>query len=197
MGSSNTDRENEFKYNDSDVDIISNPSQSSIEVLDHYASRKTSEERRISQIPNLETIDDNSYSQSFIEREFGDLILNRTLENESIKAKSNKSEFSKNDNTQSSQENKLNTPLTTFNLTESSSSGSVTDSICTAYEQGAADRTLVNAKETQKQTKNLLDSEKKDTQSKNYNTLNASGTSESDAIGQKKEEGVSSMFGGR
>lgn len=112
VGSSNTDRDLEFRANESDVDIISNPSQSSIEVLDpncvQSASRKTSVER--SEISNAGVVP----SSSFIEREFGQLRPEQA-------------------------------PATTpavaqIQLTESSSSGSVTDSICTSYEQQSKDK---------------------------------------------------------
>ncbi|KMY88406.1 serine/threonine-protein kinase 11-interacting protein isoform X1 [Drosophila simulans] len=130
VGSSNTDRDLEFRANESDVDIISNPSQSSIEVLDpnyvQSASRKTSEERRISQLPHLETIHDEiAKSKSFIEREFGQLLAEQAQPTTPSAA----------------------APLAPAKsavpshvpLTESSSSGSVTDSICTTYEQQATD----------------------------------------------------------
>ncbi|XP_023031714.1 serine/threonine-protein kinase 11-interacting protein isoform X2 [Drosophila willistoni] len=121
VGSSNTERDLEFRANESDVDIISNPSQSSIEVLDPNlqsasASRKTSEERRISQLPHLETInDDVTQPQSFLEREFGQ-----------TQAEADRTE---------SEATTTVTQVGHVQLTESSSSGSVTDSICTAYEQ--------------------------------------------------------------
>ncbi|XP_043662112.1 serine/threonine-protein kinase 11-interacting protein isoform X2 [Drosophila teissieri] len=129
VGSSNTDRDLEFRANESDVDIISNPSQSSIEVLDpnyvQSASRKTSEERRISQLPHLETIrDELAKSKSFIEREFGQLLAEQaqpTTPSGAAPLAPAKSAVS-------------HVPLT-----ESSSSGSVTDSICTTYEQQGND----------------------------------------------------------
>ncbi|XP_034474830.1 serine/threonine-protein kinase 11-interacting protein isoform X2 [Drosophila innubila] len=130
VGSSNTDRDLEFRANESDVDIISNPSQSSIEVLDpncvQSASRKTSEERRISQTPNLETIDDDvSQTHSFMEREFGQILAARTKPSteESLISTTNEDTMPK------------AKALAHVQLTESSSSGSVTDSICTTYEQ--------------------------------------------------------------
>ncbi|XP_070070696.1 serine/threonine-protein kinase 11-interacting protein isoform X2 [Drosophila takahashii] len=123
VGSSNTDRDLEFRANESDVDIISNPSQSSIEVLDQNyvqsASRKTSEERRISQLPNLDTIrDDIVKSKSFIERELQP------------------------PQAEQAQDVALSAPsraVSQVPLTESSSSGSVTDSICTTYEHPGID----------------------------------------------------------
>ncbi|KRJ98067.1 serine/threonine-protein kinase 11-interacting protein isoform X1 [Drosophila yakuba] len=129
VGSSNTDRDLEFRANESDVDIISNPSQSSIEVLDpnyvQSASRKTSEERRISQLPHLETIrDEVAKSKSFIEREFGQLLAEQApVTSPSAPAPLAPSKSA----------------VSHVPLTESSSSGSVTDSICTTYEQQGND----------------------------------------------------------
>ncbi|XP_031832146.1 uncharacterized protein LOC116426790 isoform X2 [Nomia melanderi] len=71
------------KY-ESDIEVLSNPSQSSIEVLDEASRKRSSEERRTAVAPSLLTIPDAA-------------------------------------------------PIIT-GLTESSSSGSLTDSICTAYE---------------------------------------------------------------
>ncbi|ALC38352.1 CG9044 [Drosophila busckii] len=131
VGSSNTERDLEFRANESDVDIISNPSQSSIEVLDpnvvQSASRKTSEERRISQVPNLQTIDDQSQAQSFIEREFGQLLAEQAAANIATTAT-----VAAVAETATAAKSKS---LAQVQLTESSSSGSVTDSICTTYEQ--------------------------------------------------------------
>lgn len=134
VGSSNTERDLEFRANESDVDIISNPSQSSIEVLDpscaHSASRKTSEERRISQMPNLQTIDDDlSQSQSFIEHET--LVEQPRLNFEALPAVA----------TTTLDATVKSKSLAHIQLTESSSSGSVTDSICTTYEQQAKQQT--------------------------------------------------------
>ncbi|XP_043947528.1 serine/threonine-protein kinase 11-interacting protein isoform X4 [Drosophila biarmipes] len=104
VGSSNTNRDLEFRANESDVDIISNPSQSSIEVLDpkygQNSSRKTSEERQLSHLETLR------------ERKF---CLTQT-EQDRIAAPASSCESQ-------------------VPLTESSSSGSITDSICTTYEQ--------------------------------------------------------------
>lgn len=65
VGSCVIDRENDFKINcESDVDIISNPSQSSIEILDHMnSSRKNSDDRKTSHLSNSQqhisiTLDD-------------------------------------------------------------------------------------------------------------------------------------------
>uniref|UniRef100_A0A6P4EPI0 Serine/threonine-protein kinase 11-interacting protein n=1 Tax=Drosophila rhopaloa TaxID=1041015 RepID=A0A6P4EPI0_DRORH len=124
VGSSNTNRDLEFRANESDVDIISNPSQSSIEVLDpncvQNASRKTSEERRISQLPHLETINDEIVqSKGFIEREFEQLLAEQGLPKAPAATETSS--------------------VPQIPLTESSSSGSVTDSICTTYEQQGMD----------------------------------------------------------
>ena len=192
MGSSNTNRDNDFKYNDSDVDIISNPSQSSIEVLDpmQHSSRKTSEERRISQIPSLETIeDDPNYSQSFIVREFGSLLINRALKDQVEMKNATATEQNL---MEVSEENKPTPHLASFNLTESSSSGSVTDSICTAYEQ-QANKTLINynkttsSNEIRQASQNLVEAEQK---------YSAPSLIDNNTNGQKRKEGISSMFGG-
>ncbi|XP_023174986.2 serine/threonine-protein kinase 11-interacting protein isoform X2 [Drosophila hydei] len=145
VGSSNTDRDLEFRANESDVDIISNPSQSSIEVLDpscaQSASRKTSEERRISQMPNLQTIDDDlSQSQNFIEREQTRLIF----ETDTAAATTTMDTTAK------------SKALAHVQLTESSSSGSVTDSICTTYEQQAKQQTPDKAQKQPTEDVNIL-----------------------------------------
>lgn len=120
-GSSNGDRDADFNINnrngESDVEILSNPSQSSIEVLG-YSSRKHSEDRRVSQQPSLDTIDDD----------FNRLQLLASL------AQQQTSDLS-NSMTTGNHDDEKKTILTNVHLTESSSSGSVTDSICTAYEQ--------------------------------------------------------------
>ncbi|XP_005181896.2 uncharacterized protein LOC101890827 isoform X1 [Musca domestica] len=140
VGSSNTDRDLDFKTNgESDIDIISNPSQSSIEVLDQFASRKTSEERRISHIPNLETIDDQSYTQTFLEREFDNMINYARKDKpeeypETMTATKDQEKQGEEKDGAKTKKTSTST-LVQQNLTESSSSGSVTDSICTAYEQ--------------------------------------------------------------
>ncbi|XP_055923743.1 serine/threonine-protein kinase 11-interacting protein isoform X2 [Eupeodes corollae] len=110
-GSSATDRENYLKSNtESDVDIISNPSQSSIEVLDNiHSSRKNSEDRKVSQSSNLKTINDYLVSSGDTQQN----VENKDLDN--LKQKTFSAQV---------------------HLTESSSSGSVTDSVCTTYDQG-------------------------------------------------------------
>lgn len=130
-GSSNGDRDADFninnRYGESDVEILSNPSQSSIEVL-NYSSRKHSEDRRVSQQPSLDTIDDD------INR----LQLLASLAHQQTPDMSNSI-------TTGNQDDEKKTILTNAHLTESSSSGSVTDSICTAYEQHQNDGNVASA----------------------------------------------------
>ncbi|XP_055852436.1 uncharacterized protein LOC129916475 isoform X2 [Episyrphus balteatus] len=131
VGSSAADRENDFKSNcESDVDIISNPSQSSIEVIDHiHTSRKNSEDRRISQSSNLEIITDCfNYSECQEDAKFLQSDKNKIVE-----------------------ETKNKIPSEQILLTESSSSGSVTDSVCTTYDQ----RNLTPAKVLLDERKNV------------------------------------------
>lgn len=77
---------------DSDIEVISNPSQSSVEILEVLTRKKSSEERQLVAVPELVTLPEQSVTQG---------------------------------------------------LTESSSSGSLTDSICTAYD-GSRRRTVVH-----------------------------------------------------
>ncbi|XP_068150803.1 serine/threonine-protein kinase 11-interacting protein isoform X2 [Drosophila tropicalis] len=165
VGSSNTERDLEFRANESDVDIISNPSQSSIEVLDPNlqsasASRKTSEERRMSQLPHLETInDDVTQTQSFLEREFGQ-----------TQAEADRTE---------TEATTTVTQVGHVQLTESSSSGSVTDSICTAYEQ-----------------QGKVQEEDKKIKEKHHPAINNNNNELSNGQLKKAEDaGLSSMFG--
>uniref|UniRef100_A0AAG5DCX1 LKB1 serine/threonine kinase interacting protein 1 N-terminal domain-containing protein n=1 Tax=Anopheles atroparvus TaxID=41427 RepID=A0AAG5DCX1_ANOAO len=154
-GSTNSerDRDADLLGNDSDIEVLSNPSQSSIEVLDrgYHPSRKASDERRIS---SLETINDNSV----------DSVVDKTIP--SVQVTQLSSEITKislepnvNDTQKSAPATSTNVDgkedatkaaaigakhsashiskkgfLINVNLTESSSSGSVTDSVCTAYE---------------------------------------------------------------
>lgn len=90
---------------------ISHTSQSSIEVID----RKPSEERRISTAPSLDTIDDDGDKNA---------ILEETLT--AVTEEKPSSELEK---------PKVVINIGNVNLTESSSSGSVCESVCTAYEQ--------------------------------------------------------------
>lgn len=92
----------------SQISQISQTSQSSIEVIE--MSRKPSEERRISQVPGLETIEDDGPKSD-------ENILEETL-TKSTELKP-----------------KVILTIGNVNLTESSSSGSVCESVVTAYEQ--------------------------------------------------------------
>lgn len=145
-GSSNCDRDADFQSKtgtnagDSDIEILSNPSQSSIEVLDTFHSnRKYSEERRVSQIPSLDPITDNSYNSlhTLVNQQTSTQDLNDSntdydsaidsgYDTTIVCAETDK----QNDN---DKEKKMMI-LSGIQLTESSSSGSVTDSICTTYE---------------------------------------------------------------
>lgn len=93
----------------SQVSHVSQTSQSSIEVLDsNYTSRKPSEERRISQVPSLDTIEDkNSLDET----------LKASAMKKSVELKP-----------------KVVLSIGSVNLTESSSSGSICESVVTAYE---------------------------------------------------------------
>lgn len=87
---------------------VSQTSQSSIEVLD--SSRKPSEERRISIVPSLDTIEDDGPKN----------VLDETLKKpEELKPK-------------------VVLSIGSVNLTESSSSGSVCESVVTAYEHSGS-----------------------------------------------------------
>lgn len=100
----------------SQISQISQTSQSSIEVIDsNFNSRKPSEERRISIVPTLETIEDDGQKNY-------ETILNETLTDSALMKKS--------------EELKPRVVLSigNVNLTESSSSGSVCESVVTAYE---------------------------------------------------------------
>ncbi|KAL9877467.1 uncharacterized protein ACN2A1_013824 isoform 4-T5 [Glossina fuscipes fuscipes] len=168
----NNNRIENLKTNgESDIDIISNPSQSSIEVLDRDGNRKISEERHICQAPHVEAIDNFSNTRSTFERQVGNFLNERDEEerlNLIVK--------------------KIAKPETTFvsqvNLTESSSSGSFTDSICTAYEQ--------QAQKSANKTKELLQLDAKPQLSDNL-TL----TKEADGFAIEKDEsiGLSSKCG--
>uniref|UniRef100_A0A1A9WES2 LIP1 domain-containing protein n=1 Tax=Glossina brevipalpis TaxID=37001 RepID=A0A1A9WES2_9MUSC len=168
----NHDRIEELKTNgESDIDIISNPSQSSIEVLDRDGNRKISEERCISQAPNLETINDFSYDPSTLEREFENAINEK------------ENEINKNGIVETNVKSEI-APVAQFNLTESSSSGSFTDSICTTYEQQA--QKLAN------KTKEFPQLEAKLQASDNLTIIK-----EVDGFASEKDEnlGLSSRFG--
>jgi DNA-directed RNA polymerase subunit RPC12/RpoP len=89
---------------------VSHASQSSIEVIDPFGSRKPSEERRISTAPSLDTIDDDQIKHE-------ENVLETTLVDEKKPTV---------------EESNGKTVLGNTNLTESSSSG---ESVQTAYEQ--------------------------------------------------------------
>lgn len=121
-GSGPSDRDMDFQGNDSDIEVLSNPSQSSIEVLDSlHSSRKHSEERRNIQFSELDMPQglDTIYH------------LSATKEQEENSTGKESSVVKSEATTQTAVLPHKALPL----LTESSSSGSVTDSICTAYEQ--------------------------------------------------------------
>jgi len=137
-----------------DIEILSNPSQSSIEVLDtYYSNRKLSDERHILQRPSLETIDDehqqsanlsttltnqetstSDLNLSALNREIGDLAMGfeKTV---AIDRAPKEEEGEKKEKDSKSVAHKKTNIAGGLQLTESSSSGSVTDSVCTAYEQ--------------------------------------------------------------
>lgn len=135
---------------DSDVEILSNPSISSIEVLDSFSrhsSRKHSEDRHLhhsmylqNQHPNVvqpmyKSVDAtndygiNSSSNSDIEE-----LMNEPHDDDDHQANDVTHTV-----THGTIKNAKKTILTGMNLTESSSSGSVTDSVCTAYEHHTVD----------------------------------------------------------
>lgn len=102
---------------------VSHTSQSSIEVIDQL-SRK-SEERRISTAPSLDTIDDDPGKSE-------GTVLEKTIK-ETVEEKQ-LSEVEK---------PKVILSIGNVNLTESSSSGSVCESVCTAYEQNGSKKKSV------------------------------------------------------
>uniref|UniRef100_A0A182LZH7 LKB1 serine/threonine kinase interacting protein 1 N-terminal domain-containing protein n=1 Tax=Anopheles culicifacies TaxID=139723 RepID=A0A182LZH7_9DIPT len=157
-GSTNSerDRDADLLGNESDIEVLSNPSQSSIEVLDrgYHPSRKASEERRLT---GLETINDCSVDSMRQDPMVGGNLEHVADVNASIHTKLDESlddtlkhtfgnvgkESDKEDilmvkNVNASKQQTYpgtkKSFLTNVNLTESSSSGSVTDSVCTAYE---------------------------------------------------------------
>lgn len=135
-GSAVGDRDTDFQGNESDIEILSNPSQSSIEVLDsHHSSRKHSEERRNFEVPILpELSSDISLAVPF------SALVNRETSTHDLTTQAETTKPKKPKVKQSAQpkSHKL-TSLKNAPLTESSSSGSVTDSICTAYENQTSD----------------------------------------------------------
>lgn len=141
---------------ESDVEILSNPSQSSIEVLE-YSSRKHSVERRVSQQPSLDTIDDDASRLQLI----ASILTHKPDPPVTPAAVTDKPTVAA-----------VVAVLNNVHLTESSSSGSVTDSICTAYEQNV---TSANASGNSKSAQN--------------NTTPTKQLTKSDSV-------ISNMFGG-
>lgn len=106
---------------------MSHESQSSIEVLDNHGSRKPSEERRISTAPSLDTIDDDGHKNETS-------TLEMTLTEEEKEEERKFEELDK---------PKVILSIGNVNLTESSSSGSVCESVCTAYEQNGRKKSSI------------------------------------------------------
>ncbi|XP_053666401.1 uncharacterized protein LOC128715519 [Anopheles marshallii] len=156
-GSTNSerDRDADLLGNESDIEVLSNPSQSSIEVLDrgYHPSRKASEERRIAGLEtindcsvdsmrqesimggNLEHADVSAAIQSKLDESLND-TSKHTFGNTAKESAKEDALMAKSTNAlkQQASHGTKKTFLTNVNLTESSSSGSVTDSVCTAYE---------------------------------------------------------------
>lgn len=146
------------RYNapvESDVEILSNPSISSIEVLENfsrYSSRKQSEDRRYMMQTQLyvqqqqqlfqKCADDTSECRSsdigLISSSNSDIeeLLDEPVDDTPTAAPDELEHTPVEGNTHVAlrNHNHKKTVLTGMNLTESSSSGSVTDSVCTAYE---------------------------------------------------------------
>lgn len=138
-GSSNCDRDADFQFNkngDSDIEILSNPSQSSIGIIDSIqSSRKHSEERRLSQTEGLDvTASEYIANLQLLNGAAQAILVNQQTSTQDLASNADNSAV---DTVEL--ENKI---LSGVLLTESSSSGSVTDgSICTAYEQAHGDST--------------------------------------------------------
>ncbi|XP_058820320.1 uncharacterized protein LOC131682671 isoform X2 [Topomyia yanbarensis] len=181
-GSTNSERDRDVDLlgNESDIEILSNPSQSSIEVLDRgfHPSRKHSEERKTLQLPELDTTNDDSFNMSTTlisqETSTNDLIakvseaFNKAIDKEDTPLiaplqSDNEANSTPKPNQSVLQHKKAF--LVTANLTESSSSGSVTDSVCTAYESNQDQKQSTTSEES-------VDSDKakKDHQSENVVT---------------------------
>lgn len=121
----------------SQISQVSHTSQSSIEVLDNnYGSRKPSEERRISQVPSLHTIEDAT-------PKIDEIVLDETL----ISSK----------DAEDLMKPKVVLSIGNVNLTESSSSGSVCESVVTAYESAANGRKKEKTSSDEKQAETKLD----------------------------------------
>ncbi|XP_055544801.1 uncharacterized protein LOC129729914 isoform X2 [Wyeomyia smithii] len=152
-GSTNSerDRDADLLGNESDIEVLSNPSQSSIEVLDSgfNPSRKHSEDRKTLAVPGLDSIIDQSFNLSvtLINQETSTNDLNTATGEDFDKKMQLENVLITSPPQEESEENSAVKPnlhqqilqhkksfLAAANLTESSSSGSVTDSVCTAYE---------------------------------------------------------------
>lgn len=164
---------------DSDVEILSNPSISSIEVLDNFSrhsSRKHSEDRHMHQSLNLQNQQSNValalYKSVDAATDYGfRSSSNSDIEELVDEPNDDKDDHQANDVadtlTHETLKNAKKTILTGMNLTESSSSGSVTDSVCTAYEHQGIDTknaidvtstsTIVEAGESDEQTPSKAD----------------------------------------
>jgi hypothetical protein len=151
-GSSNSERDKDIdllgrdSVESDDIEILSNPSQSSIEVLDTYfSSRKTSEERRtISHRPSLDTIDDDNQignlsttltNQETSTHDLDVVALNLEIAKRGAEVEAEPVRVEEEKKAMVHHKDKKGLIAGGLMLTESSSSGSVTDSICTAYEQ--------------------------------------------------------------
>lgn len=143
---------------DSDVEILSNPSISSIEVLENFSrqsSRKPSIDRRFMHHSMILPAQNQIVVPSALYKSVDGLELRcndsemksssnsdiEELPNAPSDSEDQTSQNGKNDNFSNGHSDKLlkKTMLTAINLTESSSSGSVTDSVCTAYEHQTLD----------------------------------------------------------
>lgn len=135
---------------DSDVEILSNPSISSIEVLENFSrhsSRKHSEDRHLhhsmysqNQQP---TVVQSMYKSVDATNDYGIKSSSNSDIEELMNEPHNVNDHQANDAahtvTHETIKSTKKTILTGMNLTESSSSGSVTDSVCTAYEHQTVD----------------------------------------------------------
>ncbi|KAJ6649830.1 Serine/threonine-protein kinase 11-interacting protein [Pseudolycoriella hygida] len=169
-GSSNCDRDADFQFNkngESDIEILSNPSQSSIGIIDSIqSSRKHSEERRLSQVEGLD-VTGSEYIDNL-------KLLNGAAQTILVNQQTSTQDL-ENIADGSTVEREKKTILSAVHLTESSSSGSVTDSsICTAYE---------HAEQSQSETTNAEKSSNKTASPANEKL-------------QRNESVISSMFGG-
>lgn len=129
-GSSNCDRDADS------IEILSNPSQSSIGIIDSIqSSRKHSEERRLSQTEGLDvTASEYINNLQILNGAAQAILVNQQTSTLDL------ADTSVVSHTDDGAEREKKTGLSGVHLTESSSSGSVTDgSICTAYEQAHSD----------------------------------------------------------